>query len=159
MIILLIVAAIISGIIGEPEDTVVIAAIVVLNAIIGVVQEYRAERALQALKQLAALRAKVVRDGQPTAVPAAELVPGDVVLLEAGAIAAAEAPPASCRPETVAAGGLLRAMAGSAASRMRRTPLHRFPVAGLHQRHRDPRVHQVDRLMAHRAQEKLRHLP
>jgi Ca2+-transporting ATPase len=90
MIILLIVAAIISGIIGEPEDTLVIAAIVVLNAIIGVVQEYRAERALQALKQLAALRAKVVRDGQPTAVPAAELVPGDVVLLEAGAVVPAD---------------------------------------------------------------------
>ncbi|MGQ0663342.1 MAG: calcium-translocating P-type ATPase, PMCA-type [Pseudomonadota bacterium] len=84
MIILLILAAAISGIVGEPEDAIVILAIVVLNALIGFIQEYRAERALQALRKLAAIRAKVIRDGHITTILAPELVPGDVVLLEAG---------------------------------------------------------------------------
>ncbi|BAV34852.1 ATPase [Sulfuricaulis limicola] len=84
MILVLIAAAIVSGLIGDLTDTLVIVAIVVLNAVIGFVQEYRAERAIAALKQMAALTAHVVRGGQSRMVPAAELVPGDVVRIEAG---------------------------------------------------------------------------
>jgi Ca2+-transporting ATPase len=84
MILVLIAAAIVSGLIGDLTDTLVIVAIVVLNAVIGFVQEYRAERAIAALRQMAALSAHVVRGGQSQMVPAAELVPGDVVLIEAG---------------------------------------------------------------------------
>ena len=90
MILLLLVAAAISGVIGELEDAIAILAIVVLNAIVGFVQEYRAEKALRALKQLAALKSRCRRDGGIVAVPAAELVPGDVVLLEAGAVVPAD---------------------------------------------------------------------
>jgi len=90
MILLLLGAAAISGVIGELEDAIAILAIVVLNAIVGFVQEYRAEKALRALKQLAALKARCLRDGDVVAVPAAELVPGDVVLLEAGAVVPAD---------------------------------------------------------------------
>ncbi|MBW8270865.1 cation-translocating P-type ATPase [Caldovatus aquaticus] len=90
MILLLVAAAGISALIGEIEDLVAILAIVVLNAAVGFVQEYRAERALQALKELAAPRARVLRDGQAASVPAAELVPGDLVLLEAGAVVPAD---------------------------------------------------------------------
>ena len=84
MILVLIAAAIVSGLIGDMVDTLVIVAIVVLNAVIGFVQEYRAERAIAALRQMAALTAHVVRDGQSQMIPAAELVPGDVVRIEAG---------------------------------------------------------------------------
>jgi P-type Ca2+ transporter type 2C len=84
MILVLIGAAVISGLIGDAVDTVVILVIVVLNAAIGAVQAWRADRALAALRQLAAARATVVRDGEVRQVPAQELVPGDIVLLEAG---------------------------------------------------------------------------
>lgn len=84
MIIILMAAAVISGIIGDLTDTIVILIIVVLNAIIGFIQEYRAEKAMQALKQMAVTQARVLRDGIVTWLPATDLVPGDVVLLEAG---------------------------------------------------------------------------
>ncbi len=84
MILVLIAAAVISGVIGDMIDTVVILAIVILNAVIGFAQEYRAERAIAALKQLAALSAHVVRGGHSIVVLATDLVPGDVVLLDAG---------------------------------------------------------------------------
>ena len=84
MIIVLIAAALVSGIVGEPEDAIAIAIIILLNATVGVVQEFRAERALAALRAMAAPSATVRRDGRTRTVPAAELVPGDVVLLEAG---------------------------------------------------------------------------
>ncbi|MEO8653138.1 MAG: cation-transporting P-type ATPase, partial [Ramlibacter sp.] len=84
MILVLIAAAVISGLIGDVVDTVVIVVIVVLNAAIGAVQAWRADRALAALQRLAAARATVLRGGEVRQVPARELVPGDIVLLEAG---------------------------------------------------------------------------
>jgi len=85
MVVMLIVAAIVSFFIGDPKDTITILVIVVLNAALGFVQEYRAERALAALKRLAVPVVKVRRGGQVREMPATELVPGDIVLLEAGA--------------------------------------------------------------------------
>jgi len=79
MILVLIGAAIISGIVGEPPDAIAIVVIVLLNGVIGFVQEYRAERAVAALKLLAASTALVRRDGQVTEISALQLVPGDVV--------------------------------------------------------------------------------
>ncbi len=84
IVILLIVAAVISAVLGEWVEAGAILAIVVLNAILGVVQESRAEEALAALKKMAAPEAQTLRDGHRVAIPAPQLVPGDVVFLEAG---------------------------------------------------------------------------
>ncbi len=84
MILILLAAAIIAGIVGDLTDTIVILIIVLLNAFLGFFQEYRAEKAMQALKQMAVTQARVLRDGSITWLSATALVPGDVVLLEAG---------------------------------------------------------------------------
>lgn len=84
MILVLVGATLISGLLGEYLDAITIIAIIVLNAILGFIQEFRAERSLRALKQLSAPTAKVLRDGEVRQIQASMLVPGDVVLLESG---------------------------------------------------------------------------
>ncbi|MFQ5398173.1 MAG: cation-translocating P-type ATPase [Anaerolineae bacterium] len=90
MVIILIITAIISAFIGDVKDAVAILVIVVLNAVLGFTQEYRAEKAIAALKKLAVPTVKVRRDGQVREIPAKELVPGDMVLLEAGVVIPAD---------------------------------------------------------------------
>ncbi len=84
VVIMLIIAAIISAILGDWIESGAILAIVILNATLGVVQERRAEQALAALRKMAAPEAHVIRDGIHQVIPAHQLVPGDLVLLEAG---------------------------------------------------------------------------
>ncbi len=90
LILLLIGAAAVSGFLGEVADTVAIIVIIVLNAVIGVVQEYRAERAVEALRKMAAQTAAVRRAGRVIEVPAEELTLGDIVLLDAGRVVPAD---------------------------------------------------------------------
>jgi P-type Ca2+ transporter type 2C len=90
MILILLAAATISGFMGNTKDTVVILLIVIINAIIGFIQEYRAERAVEALRGMTAQFSKVIRKGIPKITPSSELVPGDIVILEAGQIVPAD---------------------------------------------------------------------
>ncbi len=90
MIVVLLVAAVITAFIGETKDTVIILAIVVFNGVIGFIQEYRAEQAMDALKRMSSPDARVVRDGETRLVPAREVVPGDILLLEQGDIVTAD---------------------------------------------------------------------
>ena len=98
MVIMLIVAAAISAITGtiqgesEWADVIIIMAVVIINSVLGVVQEAKSEQALEALQQMSAAQSKVIRDGKLTHLPSADLVPGDIVLLEAG-----DSVPADCR--------------------------------------------------------------
>ncbi len=91
IVLVLIAAAVLSGILQEWMDAIAILVIVVLNAILGFIQEYRAERALEALKKMAAPMARVIRSGEARNVPTEELVPGDVVALEMGDLVPADA--------------------------------------------------------------------
>jgi Ca2+-transporting ATPase len=90
MILVLIVAAVVSGVVGEPRDAIAILVIVILNAAVGVFQEYRAERALEALRSLVVQTAQVRRSNRTLTIPARELVPGDIVLLGAGSAVPAD---------------------------------------------------------------------
>lgn len=90
LVIILIVASVISAFVGEVADSMVIIAIVVVNAVLGVVQEGKAEKALDALKKMAAPNAKVIRNGKIEIIPARTLVPGDIVTVETGDIIPAD---------------------------------------------------------------------
>lgn len=90
MILVLIAAAIVSGVVGDPVDTIAIAVIVLLNAVIGIIQEWRAEQAMAALRKMAAPSARVRREGGTVDLSSPEIVPGDIVLLEAGNVVPAD---------------------------------------------------------------------
>ena len=90
MVIILIIACLISAFTGDAIEAAVILVVVVINAVLGVVQEGKAEKALEALQKMAAPHARVLRDGRQTMLPAEELVPGDIVMLEAGDIVPAD---------------------------------------------------------------------
>ncbi|HPT70386.1 MAG TPA: HAD-IC family P-type ATPase, partial [Syntrophomonas sp.] len=84
MVLVLLAATLISGLVGAMGDAITIMAIVVINAVLGFIQEYRAEKSLEEIKKLAAPTAMVIRSGERIKIPAEELVPGDLVLIEAG---------------------------------------------------------------------------
>jgi Ca2+-transporting ATPase len=88
---ILIVAGVVSGLLGEAVDAIAILAIVVLNAIIGFYQEFNAEKSIAALKKMTAPQAKVRRDGKVISIPASGIVAGDIIELEAGDLVAADA--------------------------------------------------------------------
>lgn len=90
MVLILIAAAVVSAFLGKPLETIAISAIVILFALLGFIQEYRAERAIAALKQLAVPMVRVIRGGRTEQHSARELVPGDIVLLEAGSAVPAD---------------------------------------------------------------------
>ncbi|WP_027629967.1 calcium-translocating P-type ATPase, SERCA-type [Ruminiclostridium cellobioparum] len=91
MVIILMISTVISGFMGEMTEAVTIIAIVVVNAIMGFVQEFKTEKTMEALKSLAAPSAKVIRNEQQVSIPAEEIVPGDVLVIEAGDRIAADA--------------------------------------------------------------------
>ncbi|MDF2988130.1 MAG: sarco/endoplasmic reticulum calcium-translocating P-type ATPase [Eubacterium sp.] len=91
MVIILIISTIISGLMGEMTEAITIIAIVIVNAIMGFIQEFKTEKTMEALKSLAAPSAKVIRNEQLVSVPAEEIVPGDVLVIEAGDRIAADA--------------------------------------------------------------------
>ncbi len=90
MILILIAVAIISGFLGDLTDTLIILAIIIINATVGFIQEFRSEKAMEALKNMVPTNAKVVRENHTFEILASELVPGDVVLFEAGNIIPAD---------------------------------------------------------------------
>src|SRR5512139_9773 len=91
MVVILIISAVVSVILGETIDAAVILIIVVLNAILGFVQEYRAEQAMAALKRMAVPHVRVRRDGHLQEITARSLVPGDIIQLETGNTVPADA--------------------------------------------------------------------
>ncbi len=90
LVVILIIAALISMVSGNVESTIVIIAVIVLNAILGTVQHAKAEKSLDSLKSLSSPNAKVLRDGQKIEIPSAQVVPGDILYLEAGDLVVAD---------------------------------------------------------------------
>lgn len=90
MILILVIAAILSGLMGDLTDTVIIILIIALNAFIGFLQEYRAEKSMEALKKMAFTQSTVLREGKILQISSVELVPGDVVLIESGNVVPAD---------------------------------------------------------------------
>ena len=90
LVIILLIAAVISMVSGNVESTIVIIAVLIMNAILGTVQHEKAQKSLESLKSMSAPNAKVMRDGQKVEIPAREVVPGDILLLEAGDLTAAD---------------------------------------------------------------------
>ena len=90
MVIILIVAAVISILSGNTESTVVILVVIVINSVLGTVQYAKAQKSLDSLKALSSPRAKLLRDGAKVQVPSREVVPGDILLLEAGDMVVAD---------------------------------------------------------------------
>lgn len=84
LVVILIIAAIISMFSGNVESTIVILLVLIMNAVLGTVQHIKAQRSLESLKQLSAPNAKVIRNGVKQEIPSKEIVPGDIVMLEAG---------------------------------------------------------------------------
>ncbi len=83
-VIMLLIATAISFLIGDPVDAIIIAVIVILNSVLGFVMEYRSEKAMEAMRKLTAPKARVMREGSEQVIAAREIVPGDIVILEAG---------------------------------------------------------------------------
>jgi len=90
MILVLFAAAIVAGVAGDLTDTFIIVVIIILNAVVGFVQENKAERAMEALKKISALQARVWRNGKVVTLPSSELVPGDIIELESGNVVPAD---------------------------------------------------------------------
>ncbi|MEG2421013.1 MAG: HAD-IC family P-type ATPase, partial [Oscillospiraceae bacterium] len=90
LVAILIVAAIISMVSGNSESTIVIFAVIILNAVLGTVQHFKAEKSLESLKAMSAPMARVLRDGVKHEIPSREIVPGDILLLEAGDLIVAD---------------------------------------------------------------------
>ncbi|MEE1392664.1 MAG: cation-translocating P-type ATPase [Negativibacillus sp.] len=90
LVIILIAAAVISAVSGNGESTIVIIAVITLNAILGTVQHFKAEKSLESLKALSSPNAKVMRDGRRVEVSSHEIVPGDILILEAGDLVVAD---------------------------------------------------------------------
>ena len=90
LVIILIIAALISAASGNMESTIVIIAVLILNAILGTVQYFKAEKSLESLKAMSSPTAKVLRDGKRMEIPSTQIVPGDIVLLEAGDMVVAD---------------------------------------------------------------------
>jgi Ca2+-transporting ATPase len=90
MILVLAAAAILSGAFGDVADTIIIFVIIILNAVVGFIQEFRAEKAMEALKKMSITKTQVIRDDKPHEIESKELVPGDIVVLEAGNVVPAD---------------------------------------------------------------------
>ena len=90
LVIILIAASIISAFTGNLESTIVILAVITMNAVLGTVQHIKAEKSLASLKAMSAPNARVIRDGKQVEIPASEVVVGDILLMEAGNVAAAD---------------------------------------------------------------------